>query len=42
MRRCLPGRIPRYGNLRHFKENHQATKVVDARKLLDLLATGQI
>ena len=30
------------GNLRHFKTDYQATKVVNARKLLDLLATGQI
>src|ERR1019366_3930180 len=30
------------GNLRHFKEDYQATKIVNARKLVDLLATGQI
>jgi putative PIN family toxin of toxin-antitoxin system len=30
------------GNLRHFKEDYQATKIVNARKLLDLLVTGQI
>jgi putative PIN family toxin of toxin-antitoxin system len=30
------------GNLRHFKKDYQATKIVNARKLLDLLATGQI
>jgi putative PIN family toxin of toxin-antitoxin system len=30
------------GNLRHFKKDYQATKMVTARKLLDLLATGQI
>jgi putative PIN family toxin of toxin-antitoxin system len=30
------------GNLKHFKKDYQATKVVNARKLLDLLATGQI
>ena len=30
------------GNLRHFKKDYQATKIVNARQLLDLLATGQI
>jgi putative PIN family toxin of toxin-antitoxin system len=30
------------GNLKHFKKDYQATKIVNARKLLDLLATGQI
>ena len=30
------------GNLRHFKEDYQATKIVNARKLVDLLVTGQI
>ena len=30
------------GNLRHFKKDYQATRIVNARKLLDLLATGQI
>jgi putative PIN family toxin of toxin-antitoxin system len=30
------------GNLRHFKKDYQAIKIVSARKLLDLLATGQI
>jgi putative PIN family toxin of toxin-antitoxin system len=30
------------GNLKHFKKDYHATKVVNARKLLDLLATGQI
>ena len=30
------------GNLRHFKKDYQAIKIVNARRLLDLLATGQI
>ena len=30
------------GNLKHFKKDYRATKVVNARKLIDLLATGQI
>jgi len=30
------------GNLKHFKKDYQTTKIVNARKLLDLLATGQI
>ena len=30
------------GNLRHFQKDYRATKVVDARMPLDLLATGQI
>lgn len=30
------------GNLKHFKKDYRATKIVNARKLLDLLATGQI
>jgi predicted nucleic acid-binding protein len=30
------------GNLKHFKKDYQVTKIVNARKLLDLLATGQI
>jgi len=30
------------GNLKHFKKDYQATKIVNARKLLDLLAAGQI
>jgi predicted nucleic acid-binding protein len=30
------------GNLKHFKKDYQATRIVNARRLLDLLATGQI
>jgi putative PIN family toxin of toxin-antitoxin system len=30
------------GNLKHFKKDYQATRIVNARSLLDLLATGQI
>jgi putative PIN family toxin of toxin-antitoxin system len=30
------------GNLRHFQKDYQTTKIVNARKLLDLLTTGQI
>jgi uncharacterized protein len=30
------------GNLKHFKKDYRATRIVDARKLLDLLVTGQI
>jgi putative PIN family toxin of toxin-antitoxin system len=30
------------GNLRHFMRDYQATRVVNARMLLDLLATGQL
>jgi putative PIN family toxin of toxin-antitoxin system len=30
------------GSLKHFKKDYQTTKIVNARKLLDLLATGQI
>ena len=30
------------GNLKDFKKDYQVTKIVNARKLLDLLATGQI
>ena len=30
------------GNLRHFKSDYQATRIVNSRKLLDLLATGQL
>jgi putative PIN family toxin of toxin-antitoxin system len=28
------------GNLKHFKKDYQTTKIVNARKLLDLLTTG--
>jgi putative PIN family toxin of toxin-antitoxin system len=30
------------GNLKHFKKDYHGTKIVNARKLLDLLATGQV
>lgn len=30
------------GNLKHFRKDYQPTKIVNARKLLDLLVTGQI
>jgi putative PIN family toxin of toxin-antitoxin system len=30
------------GNLKHFEKDYRATRIVNARKLLDLLATGQI
>ena len=30
------------GNLKHFEKDYQTTKIVNARELLDLLATGQI
>jgi putative PIN family toxin of toxin-antitoxin system len=30
------------GNLEHFKKDYRATRIVNARKLLDLLVTGQI
>ena len=30
------------GNLKHFKKDYQATQIVNARILIDLLATGQI
>ena len=30
------------GNLKHFRNDYGATRVVNARKLLDMLTTGQI
>ncbi len=30
------------GNLKHFKKDHKTTRVVNARQVLDLLATGQV
>jgi predicted nucleic acid-binding protein len=30
------------GNRKHFKSDYRTTKIVNARKLLDLLAAGQI
>jgi uncharacterized protein len=30
------------GNLKHFKKDHKGTRVVNARQLLDLMASGQV